>query len=396
MDDESLPDASLAMTDQPIDPNDVAATAMSETTVASPLSVTIFFAWQSDLPDSTNRSLIRAAQREAASRMELSGKLGARLRLDEATRNEPGSPDIPATIFRKIANADIFLCDVTTINSASQEQSRPTPNPNVLVELGYAAATLGWSRCVMLFNDAHGKLADLPFDIDRRRVVAYTANLARTQDKGWISVRNTLSTTLCQIVEEVMQQNPPRPIRTSGLVDEATRRVRDIRTLKKILDRVSLDGIDVYLKEGPQHVNSYMLDFQARLDAIWTSTLTGFYDRELSRLFGDLHRLLNICLPPHFDRMYGELCEDVYQLKRLTDHPTVREKDDREALMTAFGDLWPVVKQLVDHIRHEYPDIDIEEECEQFWKTFVSAEPFRVLQRKFASSPEQETERKAP
>jgi hypothetical protein len=48
------------------------------------------------------------------------------------------------------------------------------PNPNVLIELGYAVKTLGWNRIVCVFNMAFGRVEDLPFDLRQRRVRCYT------------------------------------------------------------------------------------------------------------------------------------------------------------------------------------------------------------------------------
>lgn len=47
---------------------------------------------------------------------------------------------------------------------------RATPNPNVLVELGYAAHSLGWDRIIVVVNTAHGAIEELPFDF-RARIV---------------------------------------------------------------------------------------------------------------------------------------------------------------------------------------------------------------------------------
>jgi len=47
------------------------------------------------------------------------------------------------------------------------------PNPNVLIELGYAVKTLGWNRIVCIFNEESGRIQDLPFDLRQRRVRSY-------------------------------------------------------------------------------------------------------------------------------------------------------------------------------------------------------------------------------
>ncbi|RTM15386.1 MAG: hypothetical protein EKK33_02145 [Bradyrhizobiaceae bacterium] len=63
------------------------------------------------------------------------------------------------------------MVDVSIINKAAG--GRPTPNPNVLIELGYALRTLGYERIILVFNRAFGKIEDLPFDLRARRVLAY-------------------------------------------------------------------------------------------------------------------------------------------------------------------------------------------------------------------------------
>jgi hypothetical protein len=108
--------------------------------MSEPKRFSVFYSWQSDLPDPSNRSLIRQALRAAASTVEQKEK-NLIIEIDEATRSVSGSPNIPATILSKIAVADAFVCDVTTINS--EQSGKKTPNPNVVFELGYAIANVG-------------------------------------------------------------------------------------------------------------------------------------------------------------------------------------------------------------------------------------------------------------
>lgn len=111
--------------------------------------IKVFYAWQSDWQTASNRALIRHALRAASNAVE--SLAGAPLRIDiqEATRDEPGSPNIPALILAKIESSDIFICDISTINRGAPTAFRRVPNPNVTFELGYAAAHLGWDRVVM-------------------------------------------------------------------------------------------------------------------------------------------------------------------------------------------------------------------------------------------------------
>jgi hypothetical protein len=50
---------------------------------------------------------------------------------------------------------------------------RPTPNPNVLIELGYALPAVGDERVILVFNTAYGEFKQLPFDLKMRRALPY-------------------------------------------------------------------------------------------------------------------------------------------------------------------------------------------------------------------------------
>jgi hypothetical protein len=50
---------------------------------------------------------------------------------------------------------------------------RLTPNPNVLLELGFAASTIGWENIICVINTAYGKPSELPFDIKFRKPLEY-------------------------------------------------------------------------------------------------------------------------------------------------------------------------------------------------------------------------------
>jgi hypothetical protein len=150
----------------------------------------IFYSWQSDWPDGTNRSLIETALKNAITALNKEETLGVELAVDRDTQDEQGAPHIAETILKKIERATIFVCDVSFINPyVSQDTSlsapngkkpRLTPNPNVMLELGYALRVLGPDRILMVFNEASGKVEELPFDIRYRRIIRYTSSPEET------------------------------------------------------------------------------------------------------------------------------------------------------------------------------------------------------------------------
>ena len=131
----------------------------------------IFYSWQSDLPNRTNRGFIEDCLKKAIKELHSSQSFEIELNLDRDTKDESGTPDIVETIFKKIEKTNIFVADISIINTNSE--FRKTPNPNVLLELGYAAKTLGWNRVICIFNTAFGKFEDLPFDLKSRKPISY-------------------------------------------------------------------------------------------------------------------------------------------------------------------------------------------------------------------------------
>jgi hypothetical protein len=133
----------------------------------------VFYSWQSDLPNSINRGLISDALEAAVAAIRHDDTIEIEPAVDRDTLGEAGSPEIAGTIFKKIEAAQIFVADVSIINQGAA--NRLTPNPNVLLELGYAARHLGWDRLVMVSNLAFGRIENLPFDLRTRRVITYTS-----------------------------------------------------------------------------------------------------------------------------------------------------------------------------------------------------------------------------
>lgn len=134
---------------------------------------TIFYSWMTGRPNATNRGFVADALDLAVQALGSDAAIDEAPRVDRDTVGMPGAPDIAATIFEKIDAADIFVADLTLIETVDAETKRPTPNPNVLVELGYALKTLGWERIIMVFNDAFGAAENLPFDLRGRRITPF-------------------------------------------------------------------------------------------------------------------------------------------------------------------------------------------------------------------------------
>jgi hypothetical protein len=136
----------------------------------------IFYSWQSDRPNKTNRTLIEEALNRAVRSINASGQHPQPIIVDRDTQEVPGAPHIAETILRKIDGAALVVADVTPVTS----QPYPIPNPNVMFETGYALARLGPGRVITVLNDSYGAVETLPFDLGYRRALIYT--LAETHE----------------------------------------------------------------------------------------------------------------------------------------------------------------------------------------------------------------------
>ena len=137
------------------------------------MSEVVFYSWQSDLPNATNRGFIQQALEQAVKSIVSDASLSVEPVIDRDTSGVPGSPEIVRSIFDKISRAAVFVADVSLINGSAMGLGRPTPNPNVLVELGYALYALGPARLLLVLNTAYGQPEQLPFDLRMRRTLSY-------------------------------------------------------------------------------------------------------------------------------------------------------------------------------------------------------------------------------
>ncbi|MEH6345016.1 MAG: hypothetical protein V7785_08025 [Bermanella sp.] len=165
----------------------------------------IFYSWQSDLPNSSNRGFINSALEQAIKEIKTEDSFSMIPFLDRDTDGIIGSPDISVSIFEKIKSSSIFVCDISIINSHAGDFSRPTPNPNVLIELGYAIGVLGWGRIILVMNSNFGDVGLLPFDLKGRRVQVYSMTPSSLDQE---SERKKISMILKSGIKEILLNSP--------------------------------------------------------------------------------------------------------------------------------------------------------------------------------------------
>ena len=175
----------------------------------------IFYAWQSDRPNNLCRGLIRRALEDAAKELEADPDIQDAERdgieIDSDTQDIPGSPPVAETIFEKIRESDVFVADLTPIDLIVPEDDdaevrrQPPPNPNVMLEYGYALGALGAGKIVGVMNEAFGKPDDLPFDLRHRRwPIEYQAAEGAADDQRR-QARQNLTTDLVKALRPIIQ-----------------------------------------------------------------------------------------------------------------------------------------------------------------------------------------------
>ena len=182
---------------------------------------TIFYSWQSDSDKKVNRNFIEDALKKAIRRLTRNEYVLSAMRddnsveLDKDTQGVPGSPPIVDTILEKISQAAVFVPDLTFVGQSSA--GRQLPNPNVLIEYGWALKALGHGRIVPVMNTATGEPTSetMPFDMRHlRHPITYClcemdGQEQRRKVKADLvkSLERALAAVLTQLPEEEAEQN---------------------------------------------------------------------------------------------------------------------------------------------------------------------------------------------
>lgn len=201
---------------------------------------TIFYSWQSDIKASRN-FISDCLKRLPPKLADL-----ATIEISRDTEGIAGAPNIGDTIYEKIDRADIFVADVTIINSGTA--GRKTSNPNVLIELGYAIKTLGWNRIILLYNMDFGNVEELPFDINHQRMTGYSLE-EETKSQARDTIINHIAATITILKEQhILHGGQPETViarrRLAALILDALQRVYNFYNRRKTDDDYIADSAD--------------------------------------------------------------------------------------------------------------------------------------------------------
>lgn len=175
----------------------------------------VFFSWQADTPTRIGRNFLRKVLEEVCSGIASDTNVDEALRdveVDSDTQGVAGQPPIVETIFKKIDASAVFVADMTFVGARTD--GRFTPNPNVLIEYGWALKGLGYERVICVMNTAYGVPTsdNLPFDLSHVRW-PISFNLSENANAELIGQeKRRLVATLNQAVRASLATIPTAPV----------------------------------------------------------------------------------------------------------------------------------------------------------------------------------------
>lgn len=308
-------------------------------------TVTVFFSWQSDIPEL--RSYLTERLISVIKELEKAYP-DKKLILDMDTRNCSGSQDIHKVVFKKIYNCSIFIADVSITNVTSIEKK--LPNSNVMIELGFAIRSVGWDRIIQLFDEETWKPEQLPFDIRSHEdlVFSRTKNINK---KEITDFENKLKEKLKKIIDE----NPPRFCEYGYSVEEL-RRMNDISTIEVFLRSIPIASIDAFIQDMPYKFNKKVLGIFEEFEYSFKSNSFYLFDGKIKRIFNKFYESWNKCLS--YGRCFVFNTKTNYFI--FTDNPYDPYQDsDNEELTENIRIFQKSFKKLLEEIRINWPEVSL-------------------------------------
>lgn len=315
--------------------------------------INTFFSWQSDIRGQSE--FIRNALSSASLAIEENNDT-LKIINEEATRNNSGSPNIATTILGKIKRSDIFIADVSIVNSEA-DHIRLMSNPNVMFELGFAVAHLGWDRIILLNNNKFSSIDNLPFDIRNHRTTCFSAELFNNSEKG------NLKSNLNEAISLILSKNPNRDIEKIIKTKDMIRIERDIKELKCILTEIDFSEVLGEMEFLPYNLN-VRVDFYFEFAEKYFFNNFELYDKELEKNFEQLFLIYNLVVPS--PTYYESNNTPYYQLK-----PDSLPQEFLNDLSENLIRLREIILEIKTIIRNKYIEIDLDETNYQARKAYI-------------------------
>lgn len=253
----------------------------------------IFFSWQSDTLPRTSRNLVERALERAIAELNADADIDPAdrdLAVDRDTMGVPGSPPLVDTIFAKIDSAAAFLSDLTYV--AERGTGGRMPNPNVLLEHGWALKSLNWRRIISVMNVAHGHPDDheLPFDLKHfRRPIFYDCP-DNAEAATRTEARDGLAHQLVAALRAILSDEALRVAR--GAAAPVEPHPHDVHLLSRVQTQLP-ESLQRFLRQHSfgTPFRRAILDPLFEMNEDWVGARFEFHDAVLQAAFAELRQL---------------------------------------------------------------------------------------------------------
>ena len=151
-------------------------------------------------------------------------------------------PSIDQTILRKIDACDIFLADVTPVinyqkmSGNGMQVRKEVPNPNVLLELGYAMSALGVGYVIVVAHQGIWIPENMPFDINHRAIYSFTSSNC------------DLTSRILDVIEYIKRNGRHRHLDKSYLINWIENQCEKLRHTKPVMEPVISEESTVFFR----------------------------------------------------------------------------------------------------------------------------------------------------
>jgi len=316
----------------------------------------IFYSWQKDTDPKYNRNFLEDCLKKAIKLLNRDIEEGENFEFDSDTRNEPGTPEISSTILKKIDNSEIVVADITLIGEIAGKKK--TPNPNVLIELGYAIARLGLKQIICMSNTHYGNPEELPFDLKTKRIFNYTYNDKSIKN----DVNNQVVTGLKKALELIKEQpkEDKQDNNTEKLKDE-----RDAIKVTRFLNSLVITKIHKGIEEGRD-----ALKLDSDIFMVYYS-LKGVFDYATFKLYDDnAYQVINAFMS-NFDSIlsHGESFFSTPDCSSYKMRP--KSRDEETQFIGELFELEDSLNKMLEYVHKKFISIDLEKCNKVALKEFI-------------------------
>ena len=240
------------------------------------MKLTVFFSWQSDIDNDklNNKRFLCDCINTALKNLENKGELkNVFFEFQESTNNKAGNPSIPNTLDKRIENCDVFIADLSIVDSYSKlelflrklrkAKTKRGPNNNAFGEYNKALASHSDEQVITIMNYLNGNPKDdnslIPFDVRERRFpIGYLLKTNKDAEKVRSSVISQLEIAIkgsaLSAIQNAQSKYHPfithneqqKQIRDSGgfiQTDELCAFQKQIRDNKENIRLIGLSGL---------------------------------------------------------------------------------------------------------------------------------------------------------